>query len=72
MRICSNIKKELLFLFSQVSVFGFGADRDGNWNHYFEILKNKKLRTGPHAGMREHEVIQQLHKHQKIQFFKGW
>ncbi|XP_026156752.1 CMP-N-acetylneuraminate-beta-galactosamide-alpha-2,3-sialyltransferase 1-like [Mastacembelus armatus] len=56
----------------EVSVYGFGADRDGNWNHYFEVLKNKKLRTGPHAGIHEYEVIKRLERMQKIQFFKGW
>ncbi|XP_051251501.1 CMP-N-acetylneuraminate-beta-galactosamide-alpha-2,3-sialyltransferase 1-like isoform X4 [Dicentrarchus labrax] len=56
----------------EVNVFGFGADRDGNWNHYFEILKNKQLRTGPHAGMHEHEVILKLKEQQKIGVFKGW
>ncbi|KAM7383837.1 hypothetical protein PAMA_011281 [Pampus argenteus] len=55
----------------EVNVFGFGADRDGNWNHYFEQLKNKNLRTGPHAGTHEYQVIQQLHEKQKIHFFKG-
>uniref|UniRef100_A0A3Q3JNB3 ST3 beta-galactoside alpha-2,3-sialyltransferase 1 n=1 Tax=Monopterus albus TaxID=43700 RepID=A0A3Q3JNB3_MONAL len=61
-----------MYICDEVSVFGFGADRDGNWNHYFEILKNKRLRTGPHAGTHEYEFIQQLHKMQKIRFFKGW
>nr|XP_033492351.1 CMP-N-acetylneuraminate-beta-galactosamide-alpha-2,3-sialyltransferase 1-like [Epinephelus lanceolatus] len=55
----------------EVSVFGFGADSDGNWSHYFEILTNKRLRTGPHAGAREYEVIQQLYQKKKIRFFKG-
>ncbi|XP_061738616.1 CMP-N-acetylneuraminate-beta-galactosamide-alpha-2,3-sialyltransferase 1-like [Nerophis ophidion] len=56
----------------EVSVFGFGADRDGNWNHYFEILKNKRLRTGPHAGTQEYEVIQQLEGKQTIRLLKGF
>ncbi len=60
------------FLFSQVNVFGFGADRDGNWNHYFEILRNKKLKTGAHPGTYEYEMIQKLHNKQMINFFKGW
>ncbi|XP_042362251.1 CMP-N-acetylneuraminate-beta-galactosamide-alpha-2,3-sialyltransferase 1-like [Plectropomus leopardus] len=55
----------------EVGVFGFGADSDGNWSHYFEILRNKKLRTGPHAGMHEYEVIQQLYHEKRIRFFKG-
>ncbi|XP_070702149.1 CMP-N-acetylneuraminate-beta-galactosamide-alpha-2,3-sialyltransferase 1-like isoform X2 [Pempheris klunzingeri] len=55
----------------EVNVFGFGADRDGNWNHYFEVLKNKNLRTGPHAGTHEYDLIVKLHENQKITFFKG-
>ncbi|KAM7383838.1 hypothetical protein PAMA_011282 [Pampus argenteus] len=55
----------------EVNIFGFGADRDGNWNHYFEPLKNKRLRTGQHAGTLEYQVIQQLHEKQTITFFKG-
>uniref|UniRef100_A0A3B4WP04 CMP-N-acetylneuraminate-beta-galactosamide-alpha-2,3-sialyltransferase 1 n=1 Tax=Seriola lalandi dorsalis TaxID=1841481 RepID=A0A3B4WP04_SERLL len=61
-----------LHICDEVSVFGYGADKDGNWSHYFEILKNKHLRTGPHAGTHEYDVIQQLHKNQIIHFFKGW
>ncbi|XP_029976607.1 CMP-N-acetylneuraminate-beta-galactosamide-alpha-2,3-sialyltransferase 1 [Salarias fasciatus] len=53
----------------EVNVFGFGADRDGNWNHYFEKLKNTRLRTGPHPGQQEYQIIQELHNKQKIQFF---
>ncbi|XP_067364158.1 CMP-N-acetylneuraminate-beta-galactosamide-alpha-2,3-sialyltransferase 1-like [Channa argus] len=56
----------------EVSVFGFGADSEGNWSHYFERLQNKKLKTGPHAGMHEYEIVEQLYMMQKIQFFKGW
>ncbi|XP_078031839.1 CMP-N-acetylneuraminate-beta-galactosamide-alpha-2,3-sialyltransferase 1-like [Epinephelus lanceolatus] len=56
----------------EVSVFGFGADRNGNWNHYFEILKNKNWKTGPHAGMHEYNIIQQLYQKKKIVFFKGF
>ncbi|XP_057684664.1 CMP-N-acetylneuraminate-beta-galactosamide-alpha-2,3-sialyltransferase 1-like isoform X1 [Corythoichthys intestinalis] len=55
----------------EVNVFGFGADGDGNWNHYFEILKNKKLKTGPHAGTHEYDVIQKLYEKEIINFFKG-
>ncbi|XP_061671450.1 CMP-N-acetylneuraminate-beta-galactosamide-alpha-2,3-sialyltransferase 1-like [Syngnathoides biaculeatus] len=55
----------------EVSVFGFGADSDGNWSHYFERLAYKKLRTGPHPGMQEYEVIQKLHQKKIVHFFKG-
>lgn len=60
-----------MMLFSQVSVFGFGADGDGNWSHYFEKLRMKNVRTGPHPGSIEYEVIQLLHRMQKITFYKG-
>ncbi|XP_061885354.1 CMP-N-acetylneuraminate-beta-galactosamide-alpha-2,3-sialyltransferase 1-like isoform X1 [Entelurus aequoreus] len=56
----------------EVSVFGFGADRDGNWSHYFEVLKNKRLRTGPHPGTQEYDVIQQLQRKQTIRLLKGF
>ncbi|XP_070777628.1 CMP-N-acetylneuraminate-beta-galactosamide-alpha-2,3-sialyltransferase 2-like [Enoplosus armatus] len=56
----------------EVNVFGFGADRDGNWNHYFEVLRHKNLKTGHHAGAKEYGIILKLHKQQKIGFFKGW
>ncbi|XP_077426440.1 CMP-N-acetylneuraminate-beta-galactosamide-alpha-2,3-sialyltransferase 1-like [Vanacampus margaritifer] len=55
----------------EVNVFGFGADREGNWSHYFEILRNKRLRTGPHAGMQEYEFIRMLDQKKVISLFKG-
>uniref|UniRef100_A0A4W6DMJ3 ST3 beta-galactoside alpha-2,3-sialyltransferase 1 n=1 Tax=Lates calcarifer TaxID=8187 RepID=A0A4W6DMJ3_LATCA len=61
-----------LFLCDEVSVFGFGADSDGNWSHYFERLGNKKLKTGAHPGGYEYDVMVQLDKKKKIRFFKGW
>ena len=67
-----EIKKKNVVMFSQISVFGFGADSDGNWDHYFEVLRNKHLKTGPHAGTHESEVIQKLHKQNKIRLFKGF
>ncbi|XP_029022695.1 CMP-N-acetylneuraminate-beta-galactosamide-alpha-2,3-sialyltransferase 1-like isoform X2 [Betta splendens] len=60
-----------LQLCDEVSVFGFGADSDGNWSHYFEKLRNKRLRTGPHPGSVEYEVIRLLHRMQKITLYKG-
>lgn len=55
----------------EISLFGFGADSDGNWDHYFEILRNKRLRTGPHPGNEEWKVIESLVQNQKIVFFRG-
>ncbi|XP_029022692.1 CMP-N-acetylneuraminate-beta-galactosamide-alpha-2,3-sialyltransferase 1-like [Betta splendens] len=56
-------------LCDEVNVFGFGADSDGNWSHYFEKLTNKRLHTGPHAGNLEYEFIRQLHKIKKIYLY---
>uniref|UniRef100_A0A672GNQ5 CMP-N-acetylneuraminate-beta-galactosamide-alpha-2,3-sialyltransferase 1 n=1 Tax=Salarias fasciatus TaxID=181472 RepID=A0A672GNQ5_SALFA len=58
-----------LVLSCTVSIFGFGADKHGSWNHYFEILQNKRFKTGNHAGNHEHTVIEELHSTEKIQFF---
>ncbi|XP_028317736.1 CMP-N-acetylneuraminate-beta-galactosamide-alpha-2,3-sialyltransferase 1-like, partial [Gouania willdenowi] len=48
----------------QVDVFGFGADQNGNWHHYFE--KKTSLKTGPHAGLHEYETIERLDQKEKI------
>ncbi|XP_069559556.1 CMP-N-acetylneuraminate-beta-galactosamide-alpha-2,3-sialyltransferase 1-like [Brachyistius frenatus] len=61
-----------MLMCDEVSVFGFGADRDGNWNHYYEKIKIKHLRTGNHSGKQEYQLILELYKRQKIRFFKGW
>ncbi|XP_030597281.1 CMP-N-acetylneuraminate-beta-galactosamide-alpha-2,3-sialyltransferase 1-like [Archocentrus centrarchus] len=60
-----------LHICDEVSVFGFRADRDGNWSHYFEVLKNKDLGTGPHSGKHEYSIIEQLHEMEKVTFYKG-
>uniref|UniRef100_A0A8C5DAC8 Uncharacterized protein n=1 Tax=Gouania willdenowi TaxID=441366 RepID=A0A8C5DAC8_GOUWI len=51
----------------QVDVFGFGADQNGNWHHYFE--KKTSLKTGPHAGLHEYETIERLDQKEKIKLF---
>ncbi|XP_026016692.1 CMP-N-acetylneuraminate-beta-galactosamide-alpha-2,3-sialyltransferase 1-like [Astatotilapia calliptera] len=61
-----------LYLCDEVNVFGFGADKKGNWNHYYEEIKNKRLRTGHHPGKLEYQYIEKLHKQRKIHFFRGW
>ncbi|KAI3357979.1 hypothetical protein L3Q82_003006 [Scortum barcoo] len=61
-----------LHICDEVHVFGFGADGDGNWSHYWEKLKNKKLRTGVHPGNREYAIIQELAEKEKLKFYKGW
>ncbi|KAM6974012.1 CMP-N-acetylneuraminate-beta-galactosamide-alpha-2,3-sialyltransferase 1-like [Tautogolabrus adspersus] len=61
-----------LHICDEVHVFGFGADKDGNWSHYWEKLKDKKLRTGVHPGSHEYEAILRLAKLLKIKFYRGW
>ncbi|XP_033986994.1 CMP-N-acetylneuraminate-beta-galactosamide-alpha-2,3-sialyltransferase 1-like isoform X1 [Trematomus bernacchii] len=61
-----------LFMCDQISVFGFGADNEGNWNHYYEILKNHNLRTGPHPGAQEYGVMQKLNTKKKIRLYTGF
>uniref|UniRef100_G3P243 ST3 beta-galactoside alpha-2,3-sialyltransferase 1 n=1 Tax=Gasterosteus aculeatus aculeatus TaxID=481459 RepID=G3P243_GASAC len=39
-----------LHICDEVHVFGFGADSDGNWSHYWEQITYKRLRTGRHPG----------------------
>ncbi|XP_038148298.1 CMP-N-acetylneuraminate-beta-galactosamide-alpha-2,3-sialyltransferase 1-like isoform X2 [Cyprinodon tularosa] len=60
-----------LHICDEVHVFGYGADHDGNWSHYFEGLRNKKLKTGQHPGHQEYAIIQQLAKEKTITFYKG-
>ncbi|XP_055013407.1 CMP-N-acetylneuraminate-beta-galactosamide-alpha-2,3-sialyltransferase 1-like isoform X2 [Boleophthalmus pectinirostris] len=55
-----------------VSVFGFGADKNGNWNHYWEPLKDKHLKTGLHPGSYEYNLIEELAKQNKVTFYRGW
>ncbi|KAG7258086.1 hypothetical protein CRUP_000332, partial [Coryphaenoides rupestris] len=54
-----------------VNVFGFGADINGNWRHYWEELKNKNLKTGVHSGNEEYQLIQKLAEKGKINFYPG-
>lgn len=52
----------------QVSVFGYGADKQGNWHHYWEQNRNAGAfrKTGVHSADYEHQVIHQLAKDGKI------
>ncbi|XP_074518236.1 CMP-N-acetylneuraminate-beta-galactosamide-alpha-2,3-sialyltransferase 1-like [Halichoeres trimaculatus] len=61
-----------LHMCDEVDVFGFGADSRGNWNHYFEELKNKRLKTGQHPGHHEFTALQRLQRQRKLRFFRGW
>ncbi|XP_051927833.1 CMP-N-acetylneuraminate-beta-galactosamide-alpha-2,3-sialyltransferase 1-like [Hippocampus zosterae] len=59
-----------LHICEEVRVFGYGADSDGNWSHYWEKLRDPKLGTGLHYGKEEYDVIRKLAVQQKIHFFK--
>ncbi|XP_067364091.1 CMP-N-acetylneuraminate-beta-galactosamide-alpha-2,3-sialyltransferase 1-like isoform X2 [Channa argus] len=52
-----------------VDVFGYGADKDGNWSHYWEELKVKDLKTGIHSGTEEYNIIQRLADRQKLKMY---
>uniref|UniRef100_A0A3Q4FYR3 ST3 beta-galactoside alpha-2,3-sialyltransferase 1 n=1 Tax=Neolamprologus brichardi TaxID=32507 RepID=A0A3Q4FYR3_NEOBR len=60
-----------LMICDEVSVFGFGADSNGDWGHYFEKMKEQNFGTGYHPGTYEYNLIQQLHMIQKITLYKG-
>ncbi|XP_042321573.1 uncharacterized protein C20orf173 homolog [Sceloporus undulatus] len=57
---------------TQVSVFGFGADSDGNWHHYWE--KNHYAgafrKTGVHDANFELGLIERLATEGKVLFYK--
>ncbi|KAM9813216.1 ST3 beta-galactoside alpha-2,3-sialyltransferase 8 [Neosynchiropus ocellatus] len=57
-----------LHVCDQVSVFGYGADKEGNWHHYWEQNRNAGAfrKTGVHSADYETQVIQQLAKDGKI------
>lgn len=52
----------------QVSVFGFGADQQGNWHHYWEENRYAGAfrKTGVHNAEFETLVIHRLAKEGKI------
>lgn len=55
----------------QVSLFGFGADSEGNWHHYWEQNKfaGAFRKTGVHNADFETEIIHQLHKEGKVRLY---
>lgn len=57
----------------QVNVFGFGADQNGNWHHYWEenLLSGAFRHTGVHDGDYEYNVTLLLVDKHKIKMFKG-
>ncbi|KAM9823808.1 CMP-N-acetylneuraminate-beta-galactosamide-alpha-2,3-sialyltransferase 1-like [Neosynchiropus ocellatus] len=60
-----------LHICDELYVFGYGADKDGNWSHYWEPLRNLHLKTGIHPGSHEYELIRLLDKENKIHFYTG-
>ncbi|XP_072304531.1 CMP-N-acetylneuraminate-beta-galactosamide-alpha-2,3-sialyltransferase 1-like [Eucyclogobius newberryi] len=59
-----------LHLCDEVNVFGFGADSNGNWTHYWTKLY-QILRTGPHPGSVEYHMIEELARKGKVVLYKG-
>ncbi|KAM9496266.1 CMP-N-acetylneuraminate-beta-galactosamide-alpha-2,3-sialyltransferase 1-like isoform 1-T1 [Clarias gariepinus] len=63
-----------LHVCDQVKVFGFGADRGGNWHHYWEnnlLFGSAFKETGVHDADFEYNIMVQLALTGKIRFFRG-
>ncbi|KAK3558699.1 hypothetical protein QTP86_024499, partial [Hemibagrus guttatus] len=62
-----------LHVCDQVNVFGFGADQEGNWHHYWEenSMKSAFKETGVHNAEFEYNITQLLAQKGKIRLFKG-
>ncbi|XP_030643610.1 CMP-N-acetylneuraminate-beta-galactosamide-alpha-2,3-sialyltransferase 1-like [Chanos chanos] len=60
-----------LHVCDEVNVFGFGADKNGNWHHYFEKVRNN-AGAQEHGRNFENEITVQLLTKMKIQIFRGW
>lgn len=61
-----------LHLCDEVSVFGYGADKQGNWHHYWEYNRYAGAfrKTGVHNADFETEIIQRLNKEGKIKLYR--
>ncbi|TRY91514.1 hypothetical protein DNTS_029480 [Danionella cerebrum] len=61
-----------LHLCDEVSVFGYGADKQGNWHHYWENNRYAGAfrKTGVHNADFETEVIQKLSTEGKIKLYR--
>ncbi|XP_063040439.1 CMP-N-acetylneuraminate-beta-galactosamide-alpha-2,3-sialyltransferase 2-like isoform X2 [Engraulis encrasicolus] len=53
----------------KVRVYGFGADKDGNWNHYFERIR-PAYKTGIHGGTFEYVTLKELQKRNKLELYE--
>ncbi|XP_032370690.1 ST3 beta-galactoside alpha-2,3-sialyltransferase 8 [Etheostoma spectabile] len=62
-----------LHICDQVSVFGYGADEQGNWHHYWEANRYAGAfrKTGVHSADFETKIIHQLAKEGKISLHLG-
>nr|CDI70283.1 TPA: alpha2,3-sialyltransferase [Oscarella carmela] len=64
-----------LHICNEVDVFGFGANKYGNWDHYYEKFSSKEKdpfrRTGVHDANIEETVRMELHKEKIIRFHPG-
>lgn len=56
----------------QVSVFGYGADKQGNWHHYWENNRYAGAfrKTGVHNADFETEIIHRLSAESKIKLYR--
>ncbi|KAJ8273297.1 hypothetical protein GJAV_G00099950 [Gymnothorax javanicus] len=57
----------------EVNVYGFGADKGGDWHHYWEnnLLGGAFRHTGVHDGDYEYNITLLLASKKKIKMFKG-
>ncbi|XP_041102714.1 CMP-N-acetylneuraminate-beta-galactosamide-alpha-2,3-sialyltransferase 1-like [Polyodon spathula] len=56
----------------EVNVYGFGANTEGNWHHYWENIGGEAFRkTGVHDGDYEYNITRTLVSIGKINLFKG-
>lgn len=55
----------------KVSLFGFGADSEGNWHHYWEQNRfaGAFRKTGVHNADFETEILQRLHQEGKVHLY---
>uniref|UniRef100_H2SGD3 CMP-N-acetylneuraminate-beta-galactosamide-alpha-2,3-sialyltransferase 2 n=1 Tax=Takifugu rubripes TaxID=31033 RepID=H2SGD3_TAKRU len=60
-----------LHICDQVSVFGYGADEQGNWHHYWEENRYAGAfrKTGVHSAEFETQIIHNLAKEGKIRLY---
>ncbi|XP_054620659.1 CMP-N-acetylneuraminate-beta-galactosamide-alpha-2,3-sialyltransferase 1-like [Dunckerocampus dactyliophorus] len=61
-----------LHMCDEVHVFGYGADRNGNWSHYWgKVGENPNFKTGLHHGKHEYHMLRTMAVHQQLKFFRG-